>query len=42
MVKLQALLVVLSIALTLYTFIDCAQKDEVLSCADFLNGVGCL
>ncbi len=28
MVKLQALLVVLSIALTLYTFIDCAQKDD--------------
>jgi hypothetical protein len=28
MVKIQAFLVVLSFALTLYAFIDCAQKDE--------------
>jgi hypothetical protein len=28
MIKLEAFLVVLSFALTLYSFIDCAQKDE--------------
>ncbi len=28
MIKLEALLVVLSLALTLYSFIDCAQRDE--------------
>jgi len=28
MIKLEAFLAVISIALTLYTFIDCAQKDE--------------
>jgi hypothetical protein len=28
MVKLQALLVIASLALTLYSFIDCAKRDE--------------
>ena len=28
MIKLQAFLVIASLALTLYTFIDCAQRDE--------------
>ena len=28
MIKLQALLVIASLALTLYSFIDCARRDE--------------
>jgi len=28
MIKLQAFIVIASLALTLYTFIDCAQRDE--------------
>jgi hypothetical protein len=28
MVKLTGLLLILSVALTLYTFIDCARRDE--------------
>ncbi len=30
MIKLQALLLIASLALTLYTFIDCAMRDETL------------
>jgi hypothetical protein len=28
MIKLEAFLVIASLALTLYAFIDCAQRDE--------------
>jgi hypothetical protein len=30
MIKLQAIIVISSLVLTLYTFIDCARRDETL------------